>query len=58
MSVNLEIPPNHTPFDVGSIVLIVLAALGYMPGIAAALAVVWYAILIYDRFMNGPKRAE
>jgi hypothetical protein len=58
MSVNFEVPPNHTPLDVGSIVVIVLSALGYMPGVAAALAVVWYAILIYDRIMNGPKRAE
>jgi hypothetical protein len=55
---SFEVPPNHTPLDVGSIVVIVLSALGYMPGIAAALAVVWYAILIYDRLMHGPRRAE
>jgi hypothetical protein len=56
--VSIEVPPNHTPLDVGSIVLIVLSALGYMPQMAASLAFIWYLIVIYDRLKNGPKRPE
>jgi hypothetical protein len=55
---NFEVPPNHTPLDVGSIVLIVLSALGYMPQMAASLAFIWYLIVIYDRIKNGPKRHD
>ena len=50
---NIDVPPHHAAMDVTSIFLIVLAAIGYMPGIAATLAAAWYIILIYDRLRNG-----
>lgn len=51
-----EVPPHHAALDIGSLALIVLTALGYMPGIAAGLAVIWYLILIFDRIRHGHKR--
>lgn len=50
-----DIPPNHAAMDIGSITLIILSAIGIMPGVAALLAVIWYTILIYDRLTKGRK---
>ena len=49
------IPTHHAAIDIGSLLLIVLSALGYLPTVAAGLACLWYVILIYDRIKNGRK---
>lgn len=50
------VPTQHAALDIGSIVLIVLSALGYLPTVAAGLACLWYVILIVDRFRRGPSK--
>jgi hypothetical protein len=49
------IPTHHAAIDIGSIALIILSALGYLPTVAAGLACLWYVILIVDRFRSGRK---
>lgn len=40
------------PGDVLSASAIVASLVGWLPPIAAALGIVWYCILIYDRLFN------
>ena len=43
---------HHAAFDIGAIALTLGSFTGALPYIAAALAVIWYCVLLYDRFIN------
>lgn len=45
-------PPTVYAADMGALTLMLVSWWGLLPSIAAALAVVWYAIQIYDRFKS------
>lgn len=43
---------NHPVYDVASIGLIVGALAGWLPPLAAGMGVIWYSVLLYDRFIG------
>lgn len=46
---------THHAFDIGALALTVGTFAGVLPYIAAILAIVWYCVLLYDRFINKTK---
>lgn len=44
------------PGNVLSVSAIVASWLGWLPHIAAALSIIWFLVLLYDRLKYGPKR--
>lgn len=44
------------PGNVLSVSTIVATWLGWLPHIAAALSIIWFGVLLYDRVKYGPKR--
>lgn len=46
---------NHTAMDIGALTLMLGSFAGYLPPIAAALGIIWYCVLLYDRFVHGRK---
>ncbi len=48
--------PQHTIMDVSAATVVFGTFMGWLPGIAAGFAAIWYIIQIYDRFKNGPKK--
>ena len=46
---------HHAAFDIGAIALTLGSFTGALPYIAAGLAVIWYCVLLYDRFLNHRK---
>lgn len=44
------------PGELVSASAIVLSLVGWLPPIAAALGIIWYCILIYDRFFSRPPK--
>lgn len=46
---------QHNVFDVGALALMLGSFAGYLPPIAAALGIIWYCVLLYDRFFGKPK---
>lgn len=49
---------HHAAMDIGTIVLIIGSFAGLLPPVAAALAALWYCVLLYDRFFNNKKRDD
>lgn len=45
------------PGNVASLSAIIGTLIGWLPHVAALLAVIWYCILIYDRFKR-PKKSD
>lgn len=46
---------NHNVMDAGVIAVVLGSLAGWLPPIAAALGIVWYCVLLYDRFYGKPK---
>jgi hypothetical protein len=45
----------HTAMDVAAPVSVLGAIAGWLPPIAAALGIIWYCVLLYDRFCGKKK---
>lgn len=41
------------PVEAVSATVVVSSLLGYLPPLAAALGIVWYLVLLYDRFLRN-----
>lgn len=44
--------------DVAAGTTVIGTVLGWLPGVAAGFAIVWYCVLLYDRFVKKKASAE
>jgi TctA family transporter len=43
---------DHPLINIGAIASVLGSLVGWLPPIAAALGIIWYLVLLYDRFFN------
>jgi TctA family transporter len=46
---------DHPVINMGAIASVLGSLVGWLPPIAAALGIIWYCVLIYDRFFGKRK---
>lgn len=50
--------PVQTVMEVGAASTVLASLAGWLPPIAAAFGILWYCVLLYDRFVNKKVKRE